>query len=520
MASTSNGQPSLRRFQHLFRGRETVYGLTELNKQGEKVRSWCAQGQPTEQQWKQHLTGKYPGTGLGIALPTLENTCYFGAIDWDEEQPACETLAAMVEHAQLPLLVCRSKSGHAHLFLFLRDPAPAALVAERLRQFARLLKIDKRTAGKLAGQPVEIFPKNTKLKKTDDGTWINLPYYGNGATTRYAVAADGTHLTLAQFLGEAERKSLTSTALEAWAPPVNERLQQGPPCLQALDLIGYPEGTRNQGLFNVAIFLKLSNHAGWEEELRAYNQEHVDPPLTEREVQSIITSLGRKEYAYKCTEMPIQPHCEKSKCKRQAFGIDVFRKQALKDHMPALGHLRRITTDPPRWLVDVEELELELSTEDLMLLPRFRKAVLERCSLIFPLMKQQDWDEQLSQLLENIEVIEAPMDAGIRGQFYNLFREFLKRRQTAENRESLLMGLPFEEGSRVVFRSSDLMAFLERKKFKDYSASQVFTMLRSFGAGHDRLNVKGTGLQVWFVPTPKDEPVEPFTPTSDKEPSY
>lgn len=35
---------------------------------------------------------------------------------------------------------------------------------------------------------------------------------------------------------------------------VDEEIKDGPPCLQALMRQGFPEGTRNNGLFNIGVY--------------------------------------------------------------------------------------------------------------------------------------------------------------------------------------------------------------------------------------------------------------------------
>ena len=503
----------LSRFQRLFRGRENAFG------QWKEGGIQTLERPVTEKEWLTHLGGK--GPILGIIPITQTNDCYFGAIDVDDETINHESLAAIVEHAKLPLVVCRSKSGGAHLYLFLIDPAPAKLVQEKLRRWAEQLKLKNPPYKNGSPHPIEVFPKQTKLGPGDQGNWINLPYYGNGTTQRYAVTAEGDKLGLPEFLEYAESRAISAMQLNITEADVEGTFKGGPPCLNTLDMQGIPEGGRNMGLFNVGIYLKLKDEETWKEELRAYNRSgRVDPPMKDVEINAIINSLEKRDYQYKCDDNPIAAFCEKAKCKKQEFGISGFRKKKLESELPELTKLRKVTTDPPRWLLTVNGQDLELQTDDLMLMPRFRRAVLEKCSLVFPLMKQYEWDQILGELLVSHEVIVAPDDAGISGVFRYLFFEFLQRRRHARNKEDLLSGLPFEEAGKVYFRSNDLISFLDRKRFKDYDAPKIFMALRKLGAGHVKMSIKGAQTQLWLIAAPTDEQTEDFTPIAAEDPSF
>lgn len=520
MASTNgNGNNTdLLRFQRLFKGRETMHGRWRSDIKGRVIK-----GPVTEEAWREHLNGgdMLNVRILGIGPTMLDNQCYFGAIDLDDrDKTDHQVMAALVEREGLPLITVRSKSGGYHFFLFLKDPASAELVKKRLTEWVKRLKLQNPPGKNGVRPPVEVYPKQVSLKANQDGNWINLPYYGADDPVSYAVATDEPRLSFKRFLQTAERAMITSGQLEAWTQRGGTTgfFDKGPPCLNSLHDLGFPEGQRNSGLQNVAIYLKQA-FTDWQDRLRAYNESgKVTPPLKERELTGIIHSVETHEYNYNCDDLPIKPHCQKGECKKQKYGVLGKKRERQEEQMPDLANLRKITTDPPRWLLDVDEAEIELGTEDLMLVPRVRKAVMERCSIIFPLMRQGDWDNILIELLANLITIEAPEDAGVSGQFKALVREFLQRRTQAESREDLLAGMPYEEGPKTYFRAQDLLAFLTRKHFREYDGNRVYTELRrQFGVGRGRWNVKKATVQYWFVDTPQDDQQEEFTPIEQNE---
>ncbi len=145
-----------------------------------------------------HLHGSSPSYA---AIPLLDDgsSCKFGAIDIDVYGIDLRALAQ--DTRELPLCVCGSKSGGAHLFLFTQDPVRASIIQRVLGEWATAL-----------GYPnAEIFPKQTKRHKGDTGNAINLPYFGD---VRWSVAETGIELPLDEFLNAAEKRLVDLAYLE------------------------------------------------------------------------------------------------------------------------------------------------------------------------------------------------------------------------------------------------------------------------------------------------------------------
>ena len=99
-------------------------------------------------------------------------------------------------------------------------------------------------------------------------------------------------------------------------------LKDGPPCLQMLCRDGIPEGARNNGLFNLGVYLRKANPDGWESEILEHNMKFIHPPLPLGEVNTVAKQLERKDYAYKCSDAPINSVCNRELCMTRKFGID------------------------------------------------------------------------------------------------------------------------------------------------------------------------------------------------------
>ena len=73
-----------------------------------------------------------------------------------------------IQNLKIPLIVFRSKSGGAHVFLFTSDYVSLALMQDKLNEIRSVLGY--------GGS--EVFPKQRELKSKDDtGNFLNLPYF-------------------------------------------------------------------------------------------------------------------------------------------------------------------------------------------------------------------------------------------------------------------------------------------------------------------------------------------------------
>ena len=146
-------------------------------------------GELTPELWKNHLNGVQ---GLGVIPIREDNSAMFGAVDVDIYNIDHRALAERIERAKLPLIVCRTKSGGAHLYCFCQEAVTASSMKTKLAEVASFLGF--------GGQ--EIFPKQTKIlvEQKDAGNWINMPYFNGLIGMRYAVDSRGMGLSPEEFL--------------------------------------------------------------------------------------------------------------------------------------------------------------------------------------------------------------------------------------------------------------------------------------------------------------------------------
>lgn len=453
--------------------------------------------------WEKHLDGK---DQLGVIPINEDNMVKFGAIDvdsYDGNPHTRDVINNKIIQHKLPLIQFRSKSGGIHLYMFIKDYASAALVQRKLKEFAAFLGFGNS----------EIFPKQTQILKErgDLGQWINMPYYDYSKTDRYGISAkSGEHLDLPAFLLYVEDYKITSDALNKIKFDKEEPLPHGPPCLQLLCTQGFPEGTRNDGLFNIGIYAQKSNPDGWRSDLEAYNSKFMKPPLTSPEVQVIIKSLDKKEYNYTCKKQPICSFCNVSVCRTKKYGVGE------RMGLPSMGSLVKLNAEPPIWFIDIEGGgRLELITEELQNPILFQRKCMNTLNIMPPVLKRDTWGMIVSELLAGLVVVDVPKEMTHSGNFESLLEEFCIGRKGDETNDCILRGLVWNFDGHHHFRLSDFMSYLERKKFEEYNQSKVISILRDKGAGHKKISIQGRGINVYMIPLFKSANTDFVPPPQD-----
>lgn len=483
----------VKRFMALFDGLDRAYGVYALDgvrsaKGKEKGKARTVLGAVDESHFSNHLDGT---VGLGI-IPIRDNsTCSFGVIDVDEYSGLdVESLSAKVKKLKLPLVVLRSKSGGAHLVLFMKHPTPAVAVRKALMDCALILDF--------GGS--EIFPKQENLaSKNDVGNWINMPYFDALRTTRYALV-DGEPLSIEQFLDHAESMSTTEAALLDIHPPTDEVLEGGPPCLQALASNGIPEGFRNETMFSFGVYAKLKfpDNDEWKNQLDIYNNSYFHPPLPFQEVSGIAKAIEKKDYFYKCKNAPLCHYCNKDLCLTREYGVG----DGGGDN-PAImiDGITEITTDPRIYIVTVNNVRIQMNSEELTSQARFGRLCIEAMRNWPNPIKPRAWSLLINRHLKNADVINAPEDASPSGQLAYLFEQFCTTRAQARQKDDLLMGKPWTEDGRTYFRSNDFKTFLIQQKFNDMKIHEVYAAIRArYSVLEKQFKLKGKCCRCWSVP--------------------
>jgi hypothetical protein len=526
-------QAQIEKFRALFKGNDRSYGVYMPNA---VMKMMTVKSAITAEHVRSHLEG---GQGLG-AVPIMDdNKCWFAAIDIDVHGPAggvvdIVQIEQKVTRNQLPLMVCRSKSGGAHCYAFFKQPADAGMVRAVLGRWAAIV----------GHGSAEIFPKQTNLDKQPGeaerplGNWINLPYFKAAESDRWCMDG-GKEVTFEYFLELAEARR---TDLKEHDRGQEADYVQGPPCLNAMVQNKVDSGSRNTAAFQAAVYLKRAFPDDWRARLDGFNRVAFSDPLNPREVRTIAGSINKKDYHYKCREEPCKSLCNRDVCKTREFGIT--DRDDTANEIPLIDEVVKVIATPIRWELTIKGQKVELTTERLFNYDLVRQAVGEKLHIILPRIKSQEWDLYLTEIMTKVKVrTEMTVDDLI---FMRLC-EYLKRiradreRPEDERREDLRRGIPalisistmgFVHGKveetkpkdwYYAFRANDFIEYLKRKKALPVQEHQIPTILhRVLGedSKRDKMRVgKDKKISnVWTVPESSIE--DEAVPEKDIAPEF
>ena len=487
------------KFAAIFNGLQLAYGTFKIDKKqlnGKSTGRAAIVREPrTKELWEGHLSGK--GRAVGIIPINEDNRCVWGCIDVDQYPLDHKALIDKIRKLKLPLVICRSKSGGAHCFLFTTEWIDAKDMQFTLQQISAALGY--------GGS--EIFPKQIKLHldRDDVGNFLNLPYYNSEDGLRYAIKDDGTSATLDEFIELYEQYKQTPeqvTKLQTGGEAEQHQLTDGPPCLQILAKNKISEGGRNNGLFNLGVYLRKAYPDSWESEILKYNMEYLDPPLPLNEVNIVAKQLEKKDYVYKCSDAPINAHCNKTLCLTRKHGVGAAVQGAV------IANLRKYNSTPPVWFVDVNGEPLEMDTDALLNQATFQRSCMEQLNFMPRSVSKIIWENRIGSLMQEMKdnesaIIEVAQDASITGQFYDHLEEFCRHMQQAQDKEEILLKRPWtdEEEQKTYFRLKDFDAFLKRNKFFEYKSHKIAQRLRDMGGESVVLAIKRRPIRVWQIPS-------------------
>jgi len=236
----------------------------------------------------------------------------------------------------------------------------------------------------------------------------------------------------------------------------------------------------------------------------------MERPLSSAQVQKTITQHERKDYQYKCKDQPMCAVCSPIVCRSRQHGIGDSFEHNFSD-------LTKIQSDESQWFLNIDGQRLALNTEELFDQNKFRKSCMDRINIIPNPMNPNAWTTRLQQLLRDIEVIEAPKEIRKEGRFKSLLGQFLDDQGAAEHIDEINMGKAWFNDGKAYFKTESIQTFLEKKRFKDFTSTQIHATIRQLGGGHHRQKVQGTATFMWYVPhTQKEEKPFAIPPLEEK----
>lgn len=489
-------------FSKLFSGNTSCYGEfipdTTITGESEKAKgkSFTRHAEPTFPLYESHLKGE---KSIGIVPIDANGKVRFAAIDVDEYPNKAKFYCAMITRYGFPLVPIQSKSGGLHLYCFFSTDTDAAQAIAAMTSLRQILGLPSTT---------EIFPKQVTLAEGQVGNWINLPYFNEQNTTRYAYGDEGLPLNLTSFVSLAKTRRVTAKIINEWIN--NLPLSSAPPCLQTVYLTGaigdYNSG-RNTFLFNAATYIKA--RYGVDElpfRLMALNST-LPQPLTEDELgHSVLSSQTKGSYSYQCREALLGANCCKELCSKREFGkgsktISDFSFQDFTQVMTSPPHYRWIVSGVP--MVFMSEDELRKQDTFLNLCVRYLHKLPNK-------LTEARWAEIINTALSKV-VIETVEESAVIDEDYefklNLY-EYIFDRPLADDVEAVERGqvMRSDDHGGYIFKLDYFVKWLSNvKKIKMVKASKFYLSLKSVGCkgGRVYLPKKKMLMRIWILPLSK-----------------
>ncbi len=451
----------------LFDGLDRAYGTYQVTeKDGEKLtgKGKTIQAPVTQDIWKLHLSGE---RSLGIIPIRDDNTIAFAAIDIDIYPLDHAKLEDKIKDLGLPLMVGKTKSGGAHLWLFIKPPgALAEMVRPRMAEWA----------AELGYSGVEIFPKQDEIhSKEDTGNWINMPYFGgNKDELRYAII-NGKRATLNKFLEAAFDISIFHNELDEIQPSTSDQLEGGPPCLNTLIRTGFPAGSRNISLFNLGVFTRKRWPDEWQDKLDEMNEELLDPPLGLGEVAQIKRNLEKKTYFYKCSDAPINGVCQRELCTGKPYGIG---GDGIDPDFKLEGSIRILTEDV-YYIATIKGKRVHLDARSIIGQYNFKVAVMTQTGFMVPSMKPKQFTKMMNDMTKTAQEVEVPTYTGKRGVLLQEVLQIASSSNVADSWEQCISGLPMpDDKGGVYLHPHQLVKVLKRRlQMRDLQPQVLFEAL-------------------------------------------
>jgi hypothetical protein len=456
----------------------------------------------TKSMWENHLNGIEPSLGI---MPVNENSeAQWGCIDVDDFNLDYEGILQNIRKLNLPLIMVRSKSGCAHIFLFIKKFIPAEEIKFVMNVFAAQLGI--------ADKMDRIYPMQTEFLQGGTGSWLNMPYFNLDEGGRYAYKDDMESASIEEFfemyntyVQEDLDKYLQAEPQQKLKP--KEKKIKKPcelPCIKnckAANNGKIPKGSRNEFLFHQGVYYNKAHEDISKAEgiiktpetlLREFNSNSMVEPLDEKEILIVSQSLKKNEYKYKCKVPQIKKYCDVSKCKTNPAGITPDEAKELITAHDILGSIHEYGSVPPKFFMYVQvkktsdtlkPVRVEFTGSELKNKMLFMKKLHDWGHFppkVLDQMKPNDFADFIDGLLERRGFEVASEEANIDFDFKVLMRDFLEKTTVSLDKADMLDGACFYDRKKQVmhFKLNKLQQYLQAARQPMHSRELTFKITK------------------------------------------
>ena len=427
----------------------------------------------------------------------------------------------------------RSKSGRAHVYMFMKEFTSAEEVQTVMKKFA----------GKLGLADIldRVYPMQTSLEDKKDGSWLNMPYFNHEEGSTFAYTDEFEDATIDQFFELYDKYAqidLADYLKEEIETPKNKPAKEKTledfflPCTKnCLKLNGgkIPSENRNDYLLHMYTWSMRAVEKGVEKIeayskmdaatlLKHFNREYMLKPLEEKEIDNTILKSTDREYNYLCKRPPIKKYCDASACLRNRCGIDPKQAEELITAEESVGNITEYTSKPPIFYesVDVKNrsgdgfIRIRVQMKGSELIDKTKWVNKLADSGCFPrpsILKMKPFDFSTFQYarLEKRQCEEAVEEASDDHEFKNMVYAFIRKATVSFNQDALLEGGCYvEKNGRLHFRLGRFMEYLKSQK-DNTSQKQVCFNLKHImqaknlrGKIRNKVSKKDVSCPTWY----------------------
>jgi len=498
-------------FIELFKGYEGDFGMadmsnTSIDSDKNKIKpnyEWA--GHPiTDKDYLDHLSGK---KSIGIQPCRIDKTVQFGCIDVDPPDYGTfkiEKYLASIQQHKLPIVPILSKSGGLHCYVFLKEPIPTIDLIEALKAFLLPLELKPTT---------EVFPKQKELQKDDKGdikpgNFINLPYYNNGDSNRYAIDRNNSKLSLEEFIkfaneSKVDNETLTKLVEEAHRNVLlgtDPEFEDGPPCLALCSKSKLDDG-RDRFMYNYMVFAKKKYKDKWPDQVSKANYNYLADPWDKAKLDSKLKAWKGETAGHTCYEEPIKDKCMRSLCYKRPFGV----KSDSVSIFPEIQDFEMIAYAEPEYRFNVvmpsdENIQVIIPNTKLMTRQKdVLDLVWQQTGIYFEPLKLPQFRAKLNEWRKNGQKITPPKGTQIDDRLEEELFQFCINGPQATQRSRLNLGSCLTEEGFHYFRFNSFIDHLGNGwKIPEEKIAQKLKDKCSVEFDHS-LNVDGKTLKVCKV---------------------
>ena len=154
------------------------------------------------------------------------------------------------------------------------------------------------------------------------------------------------------------------------------------------------EGGRNNALFHYGVYAKSKWPQNWKSKIIIFNEDAMEHPLSDTEVNIITKQHDKKDWGYKCNDQPMCSLCDKKLCKTRKFGIG---QEAV---FPNLTDLQVVNLEEPYYYMNVDGDRLYLdSAKHLTNQALFQEECVKQLRFNPPTLKTNEWKQKTNILI-------------------------------------------------------------------------------------------------------------------------